>query len=66
MYKRQALTEPVVERLAPAVELASTCYAIVLPYAVKAFHYGFIPLVLYLGVTTSTPQPKLVDLLTPM
>ena len=35
------------------------------PYAVKAFHYGFIPFVLLLGMS-SNPRPKIVDLLTPM
>ena len=35
------------------------------PYATKAFHYGFIPLVVFLGMR-SEPRPKLVDLLSPM
>ena len=34
-------------------------------YAGKAFHFGFIPLVIVLGMRTE-PRPKLVDLLTPM
>ena len=37
----------------------------VLPYATKAFHYGFIPLVIVLGMR-SEPRPKLMDLLSPM
>ena len=59
------LAAPVAERLAPAIAMASDVYTAVLPYAVKAFHYGFIPFVLFLGMQ-STPKPKLVDLLTPM
>ena len=34
-------------------------------YAGKAFHFGFIPLVIALGMRTE-PRPKLIDLLTPM
>ena len=34
-------------------------------YAGKAFHFGFIPLVIVLGMRTE-PRPKLIDLLTPM
>ncbi len=56
---------PVMERLAPALAVASSVYTLCLPYAVKAFHYGFIPMVILLGMQ-STPKPKLVDLLTPM
>ena len=60
-YERLA---PLAEKLAPAVAVASDVYALVLPYAVKVFHYGFIPFVLVLGMR-SEPRPKLVDLLTP-
>ena len=56
---------PVMERLSPALAVASSVYTLCLPYAVKAFHYGFIPMVILLGMQ-STPKPKLVDLLTPM
>ena len=35
------------------------------PYLARAFHVGFIPLVIILGMRTE-PRPKLVDLLTPM
>ena len=35
------------------------------PFATKAFHYGFIPCVLLLGMR-SEPRPKFTDLLTPM
>ena len=60
-----AMSAPVVERLAPGLALVQQTWALVQPYAVKAFHYGFIPFVLLLGMN-SQPQPKLVDLLTPM
>ena len=53
--------------LQPVVAFATNAYALVFPYLVKAFHYGFIPLVLGLGVFTANPRPKLFwDLLTPM
>ena len=61
----EARLVPVMERLAPALAVASSVYTLCLPYAVKAFHYGFIPMVILLGMQ-STPKPKLVDLLTPM
>ena len=35
------------------------------PYLARAFHIGFIPFVIMLGMR-SEPRPKLVDLLTPM
>lgn len=35
------------------------------PAATKLFHYGFIPLVIFLGMR-SEPRPKLMDLLSPM
>jgi hypothetical protein len=60
-----AAAGPLAERLAPAVAVVSDVYALVLPYAIKVFHYGFIPLVIALGMR-SEPRPKLVDLLTPL
>ena len=59
------LTEPVAEALAPALVVVLGGWNAVFPYAVKAFHYGWIPLVLLLGMRAH-PQPKLIDLLTPM
>jgi hypothetical protein len=50
----------------PAFATVYGLWTIAFPYAVKAFHYGFIPFVLFLGVSTSNPKPKLMDLLTPM
>ena len=35
------------------------------PVALKAFHWGFIPFVILLGMRTE-PRPKLIDLLSPM
>ena len=61
----EALSAPVAERLAPYFFKAQDLFAVALPYAVKAFHYGFIPFVLFLGMH-SEPRPKLIDLLMPM
>ena len=42
-----------------------TIFEPLLPYLARAFHIGFIPLVIFLGMR-SEPRPKLSDLLTPM
>ena len=55
----------VAERLAAPLSYITAAYDTILPYAVKTFHYGFIPLVLYLGMR-SDPKLKLEDLLLPM
>lgn len=60
-----SLTEPVLDKLAPAFIFVHGVYSVALPYAIKAFHYGFIPLVLVLGMQ-SQPKPKLIDLIMPM
>ena len=57
------LTAPVAE---PTLAFAQQAWSLLFPYAVKAFHWGFIPCVLALGVISSNPRPKLIDLLTPM
>ncbi|KAM7186087.1 TOM7 family domain containing protein [Rhypophila sp. PSN 637] len=31
-----------------------------------AIHYGYLPLILYLGYTRSTPRPPLIHLLSPL
>ena len=59
------LTAPIAEVVAPVAGGALEVWSVMFPYLVKAFHYGFIPLVLVLGMNT-TPKPKLTDLLTPM
>ena len=42
-------------------------FAVALPYLTKAFHYGFIPFVLLLGMRSGSAaeRPRLTDLLTP-
>ena len=42
-----------------------TIFEPLLPYLARAFHIGFIPLVIFLGMR-SEPRPRLSDLLTPM
>lgn len=54
--------------VAPVLALLSEKVAQLQPLlgaATKGFHYGFIPLILFLGMRLS-PRPSLVDLLTPM
>ena len=64
-----AASEDVWERVSAALAgplvVASVAYDASLPYVVKAFHWGFIPFVILLGMR-SEPRPKLTDLLTPM
>ncbi|KIJ56986.1 hypothetical protein M422DRAFT_238567 [Sphaerobolus stellatus SS14] len=43
------------ERIYKAVELGRT-----------VLHYGWIPFVIYVGYTRSSPQPSLIKLLTPL
>ena len=52
-------------QLAGALAVINTGVEIIRPFAVKAFHYGFIPFVIILGIRVE-PKPKLIDLLTPM
>ena len=52
---------PLLERLAPLQE----AYHKVLPYAVKVFHWTFIPTVLLLGMRTE-PRPRFADLFSPI
>jgi len=35
-------------------------------YVKPLFHYGFIPAVVLIGMTCTSPQPKVIQLLTPM
>lgn len=52
-------------QLAGAFAIINTGIDMIRPYAVTAFHYGFIPFVIVLGMRTE-PKPKLLDLLMPM
>jgi hypothetical protein len=60
-YKIEVLTMPLLERLAPLQE----AYHKVLPYAVKVFHWTFIPTVVLLGMRTE-PRPRFADLFSPI
>ncbi|KAL1514686.1 hypothetical protein AB1Y20_003774 [Prymnesium parvum] len=67
-----ALSAPLREKVSIVADKAAVVVAhlnyglqIVTPTCTKIFHYGFIPLVLFLGMR-SHPRPKLIDLLTPM
>ena len=77
--KLAALSEQARAKLRPVLSTAATqCMAAaeivkerltifepLMPYLSRAFHIGFIPLVIFLGMR-SEPRPKLSDLLTPM
>jgi hypothetical protein len=56
--RTEALMGEFAARVGPA-------YTTLLPYAIKAFHYGFIPVVILLGMRTE-PRPKLLELRSPM
>ena len=58
---------PATAILAPAIAMAQDAFAVALPYLTKAFHYGFIPFVLLLGMRSgpAAERPRLTDLLTP-
>ena len=55
----------VFRQLALASAKLQLVVSVIAPFATKAFHYGFIPLVLFLGMRAN-PRPKLMDLVTPM
>lgn len=38
----------------------------VMSFARPYFHYGFVPLVIYLGVRTGEPRPSLLQLISPL
>lgn len=77
--KLSALNDAAREKLLPALSTAAsqcmaaaeivkerlTIFEPLMPYLARAFHIGFIPLVIFLGMR-SEPRPRLSDLLTPM
>ena len=46
------MTAPLADAVAPYYEKLSDIYSAVFPYAVKGFHYGFLPFVIFLGVVS--------------
>ena len=60
-----AVSEVVAARLAGPLSVVSNVQELVMPFAVKIFHYGFIPFVIYLGMRSDS-NTKLIDLITPM
>ncbi|KAK0636228.1 TOM7 family-domain-containing protein [Bombardia bombarda] len=50
-----ALSEESKERIGRIIEISRV-----------AIHYGYLPLVLYLGYTRSEPRPQLIHLLSPL
>lgn len=56
---------PLVAKLEPYTALAQDYWGVALPYLTKAFHYGFLPLIILLGMRGS-PRPQLQDLINPV
>ncbi|EPQ31933.1 uncharacterized protein PFL1_00132 [Pseudozyma flocculosa PF-1] len=50
-----AFSEDTKERLVKVVDITKT-----------VLHYGWVPFVLYVGFTRSTPQPSLIKLISPL
>ncbi|PWN93509.1 putative mitochondrial import receptor subunit tom7, partial [Acaromyces ingoldii] len=50
-----ALSEDTKERLVRTIDVAKT-----------VLHYGWVPFVLYVGYTQSTPRPSLIKLISPL
>mmetsp|Transcript_131838 Transcript_131838/g.196486 ORF Transcript_131838/g.196486 Transcript_131838/m.196486 type:complete len:80 (-) Transcript_131838:467-706(-) len=50
----------------PLVSGASKAFNKTLKYAKPVVHYGFVPLVLYLGFQTAETQPTLIQLVLPI
>ena len=62
-------SDKVMERIAGPLAMIMAAYDTAMPYCIQAFHYGFIPVVVFLGWSyAKLEQPKLslIDLLTPM
>ncbi len=35
-------------------------------YMIKAVHYGYLPLILWIGYTRTTPKPDLIRIISPL
>ena len=60
-----ALCGGVFQQVADATSGMRAALEVVQPTLVKIFHYGFVPLVILLGMRTE-PRPSIQDLLSPM
>lgn len=54
-FKMFALSEESKERIAKLIDISRV-----------AIHYGYLPLILYLGYTRSDPRPSVIRLLSPL
>ncbi|KAJ9477042.1 Mitochondrial import receptor subunit TOM7 [Pseudozyma hubeiensis] len=52
---KMVFSEDTKERIVKAVDVSKTL-----------LHYGWVPFVLYIGFTRSTPQPSLIKLISPL
>jgi hypothetical protein len=48
------------------VAIAQEKLSPLLPYLIRTFHIGFVPLVILVGYRSTHPRPSLTDLLSPM
>jgi hypothetical protein len=62
----QRVRTRVMDQLSVGAARVSAVINYLSPVLTKAFHLGLIPLVLFLGVRSADPQPKLLDLILPM
>ena len=60
-----AVAHGVLQQALDATSGVQAALAVVQPTLIKIFHYGFVPLVILLGMRTE-PRPTLQELLSPM
>lgn len=56
----------VMDQLSIGAARVSAVITYLSPILTKVFHVGMIPFVLFLGVRSSDPRPKILDLILPM
>jgi hypothetical protein len=61
----QAIAHGVLQQVGDAASGVQAALSVVQPTLIKIFHYGFVPLVILLGMRTE-PRPSLQELLSPM
>lgn len=66
MAAMQRIRTLATEQLSIGAARASAVINYLSPILTKIFHVGMIPLVLFLGVRSAEPRPKLLDLVLPM
>ncbi|KIM91217.1 hypothetical protein PILCRDRAFT_1399 [Piloderma croceum F 1598] len=59
-------SEETKERITKIVEVGRTHSYPNLPHLQTVLHYGWIPLIIYVGYTRSNPQPSLIKMISPL